>query len=335
MAGNTWLDFNAPKNHEAKRNENGGLREPIITEVGYKTWCINELGCNNMYVLEGTERAAVIDAGMGYCNFRRIVESLTDKPYDVLITHAHPDHIGMMHQFDRVYVSETDVVKARPRMLNGVQVSSGGMDTIRWLTRPDFDMEEFVWNNRQHIGHWEIWNPDESVICRGDLDTEICYVKEGDTFDLGGGRVITAYEFPFHSPGHMYYIDSGEKIAFTGDCVNFNNGAGEGPVSKHLRYCLRMRKQYEEGLFKRTFTGHSTYCGIIDVMSQEIEVLDNMIELDRRLLRGEKVDTVEIPNHLHPEMPPRKGVAYGEGVHRVQVAAPSILWEEGEEHIVP
>ena len=74
MAGNTWLDFNAPKNHEAKRNENGGLKEPIITEVGYKTWCINELGCNNMYVLEGTDRAAVIDAGMGYCNFRKIVE---------------------------------------------------------------------------------------------------------------------------------------------------------------------------------------------------------------------------------------------------------------------
>ncbi len=336
MAGNTFQDFNAPKNHDAQRPVNGGLKEPIITEIGYKTWCINELGCNNMYVLEGTERALVIDAGMGYCNFRKIVESLTSKPYDVAITHAHPDHIGMMRQFDRIYLNELDVTMARPRMLDGVQVSAGGMDTIRWLTRPDFDMEEFIWNNRLHIGHWEIWNPDESVICRGDIDTEICYIKEGDSFDLGGGRIVTAYHFPGHSPGHMYYIDEGGKMAFTGDCVNFNNGCGGEAASTHIRRCLRMLEQYNEGKFNRTFTGHSTYCGIIDVMSQDIEVLKNMIEIHRKFLRGDSdLEYVQIFSHLHPEMPPRKGMAYGEGVHRVQVGVPQKLWEDGEEHIVP
>ena len=97
-----------------------------------------------------------------------------------------------------------------------------------------------------------------------------------------------------------------------------------------------MLRQYEEGQFRRTFTGHSTYCGIIDVMSQDIKVLENMIEIHRKFLRDDPdIEYVEIPNHLHPEMPPRKGMAYGEGVHRVQVGVPTIKWEEGEEHIIP
>ena len=29
-----------------------GLTKPVICEIGYKTWLINELGCNNMYVYD-------------------------------------------------------------------------------------------------------------------------------------------------------------------------------------------------------------------------------------------------------------------------------------------
>ncbi|MCJ7549047.1 MAG: MBL fold metallo-hydrolase [Anaerolineae bacterium] len=86
----------------------------------------------------GGERSLVIDAGMGYCNLRAIVESLTDKPYDVVITHAHPDHAGMMHQFDKAYLNE----KEKP--------------SLAWAAKLDFGLDEFVRNNRLHIGNWEI-----------------------------------------------------------------------------------------------------------------------------------------------------------------------------------
>ncbi len=334
MAGNTYKDFNAPKNDAAQRPANGGLKTPILTEVGYKTWCVNEFGCNNMYVLEGKDRALVVDAGMGYCNFREIVESLTDKPYDVVITHAHPDHIGMMHQFDRIYINKTEVDMARPMGHGGGD--KGGMDSIRWLTRPDFNMDEFIWNNRLHIGHWEIWNPDESCINRGDRDTEICYIKEGDSFDLGGGRVVTAYNLPGHSPGHLYFIDEGEKMAFTGDCVNFNNGTRTHAASTHIRYLKRFIDQYNAGMFRQIFTGHSTYCGIIDVMSQDIRIVENLLEMHRKYLRGDPdLEYVDIKFHLFPDRPAQKGMAYGEGYTRVQVTLPPVKWEDGEEHIVP
>lgn len=309
-----------------------GLNKPLISEIAYKTWMINELGCNNMYVLEGTERSLVIDAGMGYCEFRKIVESLTDKPYDVVITHAHPDHIGMMRQFERIYVNRKEITDAPARKLGGVQVCGGGMEAINWLTRPDFDMDEFVWNNRQHMGNWEVWTPDESVICRGNLDTEICYIDEGCTFDLGG-RVVTGYNLPGHSPGHMYFVDSGSRIAFTGDCVNFNNGTRFHAASTHIRYLQKLLSMYGKE-YNRIFTGHSTYCGQLDVFSQDIRIIENLMEMHRAYLRDE-VSYVDVVPHLHPEMPPIRMMTYGEGKFRVQANIPPRKWEEGETEVVP
>ena len=64
------------------------ISQPLIHEIAERTWFVDELGTNAMYILEGSERSLVIDAGTGYCNFKAIIESITDKPYDVAITHA-------------------------------------------------------------------------------------------------------------------------------------------------------------------------------------------------------------------------------------------------------
>ncbi len=307
------------------------LTKPLIHEIAYKTWLINELGCNNMYVLEGSERSLVIDAGMGYCNFREIVESLTAKPYYVVITHAHPDHIGMMRQFERIYINKKEIEEAPPRNQHGANTKKG-MDTIRWLTRPNFGMDEFIWNNRQHIGNWDVWQPDESVICRGNLDTEICYIEEGMAFDLGD-RVVTAYDLPGHSPGHMYFIDSGSRIAFTGDSVMFNNGTAFHAASTHIRYLQKLLSMYGTK-YDRIFAGHSTYCGELDVMSLDIRIVENLIEAHRAYLRDE-AEIASMPNHLHPELPPRQKIIYGTGKLRVEPQVPPAKWEENEKQIIP
>ena len=305
-----------------------GLTKPLIHEIAHKTWLINELGCNNMYVLKGTECSLVVDAGMGYCNFREIIESLTDKPYDVVITHAHPDHIGMMHQFERIYINEKEALEAPP-----FEEGKGGMDNIRWLTRKDFDLGEFEMNQKTRLGNWEVWTPDESVVCRGDLDTEICYIKEGDIFDLGGGRIVTAYDLPGHTIGHMYFVDDGEKIAFTGDCVNFNNGTKYHSAYKHCLYLKKFLQMYGEK-YDRVFTGHTTYCGLLDVYSQDIRTIIGLYEAHRAYLIGEGY-TIEMrgrtlhPGRINPTL------VYGEGPYRVEVNEPPCRWAEDEPHIIP
>ena len=59
------------------------------------TWVINFMnGSQNMYLLEGAERALLIDTGWGAGNLRAHVEKLTNKPVVVFNSHGHLDHSG-------------------------------------------------------------------------------------------------------------------------------------------------------------------------------------------------------------------------------------------------
>ena len=58
------------------------------------TWIINFMdGSQNMYLLEGDEKALLIDTGWGSGTLRPYVERLTQKPVQVILTHGHLDHI--------------------------------------------------------------------------------------------------------------------------------------------------------------------------------------------------------------------------------------------------
>ena len=51
-------------------------------------------GRQYLYLLEGDEKALLVDAGWGCGDLRRYVEGLTDKPITVVNTHGHLDHAG-------------------------------------------------------------------------------------------------------------------------------------------------------------------------------------------------------------------------------------------------
>ena len=86
--------------------------EPNLTEVfgSYLSWKINENtwvinfmnGSQNMYLLEGGEKALLIDTGWGAGNLRAHVEKLTDKPVVAALTHGHLDHSGGNGEWERV-----------------------------------------------------------------------------------------------------------------------------------------------------------------------------------------------------------------------------------------
>lgn len=70
---------------------------------------IDEFDCASVFVIVGEERALVLDTGNGIGDLRWVIENrITDKPYDVVITHNHPDHIGGAGFFDEVWVHEAD-----------------------------------------------------------------------------------------------------------------------------------------------------------------------------------------------------------------------------------
>ena len=67
------------------------------------TWIINSMGgSQNMYLLEGKNRALLIDTLWGAGNLRKHVEALTNKPVTVINTHGHLDHSGGNGEWEEV-----------------------------------------------------------------------------------------------------------------------------------------------------------------------------------------------------------------------------------------
>ena len=336
------------------------LREPLVTEIAKGVWHINELGLNSMYVIEGTEKSLVVDAGSGYCHFREIVESLTDKPYDVAITHAHPDHIGMCRQFERVFVNRKELGRIRkPGEDEGFKMPGMGgpfVDSLptepskrlselerdgqmsgmfKRCTQKEYDIKDFFLVYNQHVKYYDTWEISEDMICKGDYDTELVFIDEGYEFDLGDRKIKTMY-LPGHSAGHLLFIDPKTRIAFTGDCVNGNNGSGIHAASTHIRYIEPFLEEYGKS-YDRIYNGHCSYGGTFSSRSEDIQVVRNLAEAYRALLRGE-AHVEERASHLFPDGPKHKVVIYGDGTKenpRVTPGYPPRLWEEGEEHIIP
>ncbi len=72
------------------------------------TYEIDEFDCDSVFLLVGTERALLLDTGVGIGDLRGLVEQITDKPYDVAVSHGHMDHVGGAAWFDRIWLNEKD-----------------------------------------------------------------------------------------------------------------------------------------------------------------------------------------------------------------------------------
>ncbi len=80
-----------------------------ITRIGEDIYHILDSGNSSFYVVEGTERAAVIDTGITPGGkILPVVRSLTQKPLLLVVTHAHIDHFHHMDEFETVYMSHRE-----------------------------------------------------------------------------------------------------------------------------------------------------------------------------------------------------------------------------------
>ena len=79
-----------------------------VTPLGGGVWRLNEYDLANCYLIEGTEKACLIDTGVGIADVAAAVSKMTDKPLTVLITHAHEDHLGGGGWFKEVFIHPAD-----------------------------------------------------------------------------------------------------------------------------------------------------------------------------------------------------------------------------------
>ena len=100
-----------------------------LQQVSRDVWAIDEFGIDIMYLIIGTERALLIDTGIGIGNIRSVVETMTHLPYDVVNTHHHYDHVGGNGRFSMVYAHKkaNDFIKE-----HNIDISSHEPKTYRF-----------------------------------------------------------------------------------------------------------------------------------------------------------------------------------------------------------
>ena len=285
-----------------------GMKKPFVLEIAKNTYAINEFGLVTMYLLVGEESALLIDTGCGACDLKGLVAELTDKPYQVVLTHGHLDHSGGVEAFDEVYLGE------------------GDFKMIRDLDFSDLEMNFEVMVNYLDLqgkrGSYEVYDYTPDCIHPFERIPKLTAVHDGDIFDLGN-RKVEVIEVPGHSPGGICLLDETSGILFSGDACNINLIVAGCSANTALRG-LDHLKEYD-GRYKQMFNGHIGYAGAPTCFSQPETVLDDCIHILECVLNH--TDTPDVGDFLWEK---RIGMNYGSA--RVSYN-PNRLSDEGEKPV--
>lgn len=162
-------------------------------------YCIYEGGIFDepvMYLVIGEDRACVIDGGSGIGRLDKLVEKLTDKPYVLLLTHTHNDHIGGCKHFDDIgvyddWMSWERAAKgySKAKMHEIIEEGYVIKNYPSGFIVDDYGAGPFT------VTHW---------------------YKDGDIVDLGK-RKLEIIHTPGHSTNSVCLIDREARHLYTGD----------------------------------------------------------------------------------------------------------------------
>lgn len=240
------------------------IKKPVVYEIAYKTYAINEYGTTTFFLLEGKERSLVIDAGCGWANARAIVEDMTKLPYDVVLTHGHGDHIGSAPLFDRVYLQQEDHAMAADRESNN-------------------RMKRHFPETMRPYGTFEIFDVDFDKVPFYENNPEFLPLEDGRNFELGE-RSLEVMHVPGHTRGSVVLFDAKNRILFSGDALNGCLGLSACSVTTSLRALLRLKER--EGEYDRNFNSHVAWGAELNCTSQKESTLDDCIYILKGVLKG-------------------------------------------------
>lgn len=196
--------------------------ERIIKEIAPKTWLMSEYKLVNTYLLEGEERAMLIDGGIGLGDLAADVKRLTNKPVIFVATHGDSDHLGAAGQFETAYLHPLDTERSR-------QAPVGR------------EMAEYCVRSRGPVR-----NPETPVqtllklIPEGPLPPLPAFLpmEDGCVFDLGA-RQVEVIHTPGHSDGSCCLLDKNTRLLFSGDACNDRLLVGNADRDAGLREALK------------------------------------------------------------------------------------------------
>ena len=171
------------------------IKKPKATKINDNTYCFHDGFVSScMYLLIGEERAMLIDTGYGLCRLDEAVAELTDLPVFVVNTHGHYDHVGNNALFDECYMSEKDLELYR--FYYEDETLDMVYDRLPWIFR--------------HLAY------QEKKAVKQKEPADVKPLPEEGYFDLGG-RKVSFFETPGHTPGSICLYDENYNLLFDGD----------------------------------------------------------------------------------------------------------------------
>lgn len=148
------------------------------------------------YLVLGTERAALIDTGMGVGDIRAIVRTITSLPVIVLQSHAHNDHIGGAHLFDDVRIHESEADDLASGQSAGNLKDWFAPREMSGPLPPGFNPVGYSIPGKSATAH----------------------LNHGDAIDLGG-LTLEVIHAPGHARGLLVFLDRANRDLYSTDAV--------------------------------------------------------------------------------------------------------------------